>query len=82
MNQHKSTAEWQIDHTKLNIDVEKRGSGEEKRPWLTIITDFYTRRIVGFKLSSEPLTDAQMAQFLDETLEDESTKIDEDKEGN
>jgi transposase InsO family protein len=82
MNQHKSTAEWQIDYTKLNVNVQNQESGEEKRPWLTIITDFYTRRIVDFKLSSEPLTDAQMAQFLDETLEDESTKIDEDKEGN
>jgi transposase InsO family protein len=66
-----------MDHTELNIDVEKRGSGKTERPWLTIMMDADTRMIVGSRVSSEPLTEAQMAQFLDELL-----GSDDDKEGN
>jgi transposase InsO family protein len=55
---------WQMDHTRLDLGifVTKKGEKGEKRPcfpWLCIIMDSYTRRIVGFKLSPKPLTDAQ-----------------------
>jgi len=56
MGDNGTGAEWQVDHTRLDLGifVTKKGEKGEKRPcfpWLIIITDFYTRRIVGFKLS-------------------------------
>lgn len=78
---------WHVDHTRLDIAVDGQEVEQPCRPWLTVVMDSNTRRLVDCKLSTRPLTDVEMAQFLDETLEDEAledetTKTDDDKEDN
>ena len=41
---------WQVDHTPLDL-VARRDDGREGRPWLTVITDDYSRAIAGFSVS-------------------------------
>lgn len=43
---------WQADHTQLDL-VAKRDRDGDGRPWLTIITDEYSRAIAGFALAFE-----------------------------
>ena len=41
---------WQADHTPLDL-VAQREDGRDGRPWLTVITDDYSRAITGFAFS-------------------------------
>jgi putative transposase len=41
---------WQADHTLLDLTAQ-RDDGREGRPWLTVITDDYSRAITGFAFS-------------------------------
>ena len=43
---------WQADHTQLDL-VARQEDGREGRPWLTIITDDFSRAVAGFALAFE-----------------------------
>ena len=58
---------WQADHTLLDICVlDERG--QEKRPWLTVIIDDFSRAISGYYLYLEPPTALQTALTLREAI--------------
>ena len=54
---------WQADHTLLDIWV-RHASGLPVRPWLTVITDDYSRAIAGFGLSFQAPSAIQTALIL------------------
>lgn len=52
---HEATApneRWQADHTQLDL-IAVRDDGREGRPWLTIISDEFSRAVAGFALAFE-----------------------------
>ena len=48
----RSNEVWQADHTQLDIYI-LDGKGKERRPWLTIVLDDYSRAVSGYYLSLE-----------------------------
>ena len=58
---------WQADHTELDIYV-LDDKGQQRRPWLTIIIDDYSRAIAGYYLYFEHPTALQTALTLRESI--------------
>jgi putative transposase len=58
---------WQADHTPLDL-VARRDNGREGRPWLTLITDDYSRAIAGFAVSFDAPSAIQTALALRQAI--------------
>ena len=58
---------WQADHTQLDL-VARRDDGREGRPWLTLITDEYSRAITGFAFSFDAPSTIRTALALRQAI--------------
>lgn len=58
---------WQADHTELDLDA-RRDNGSEARPWLTVITDDYSRAVTGFAFSFEAPSTLRTALALRQAI--------------
>jgi putative transposase len=58
---------WQADHTPLDL-VARRDDGRDGRPWLTVITDDYSRAIAGFSFSFDAPSSIRTALALRQAI--------------
>jgi putative transposase len=58
---------WQADHTELDL-IAQRDDGREGRPWLTLITDEYSRAITGFAFSFDAPSTIRTALALRQAI--------------
>jgi putative transposase len=58
---------WQVDHTQLDL-VARREDGREGRPWLTVVTDDYSRAIAGFAFSFDAPSAIRTALVLRQAI--------------
>jgi putative transposase len=58
---------WQADHTLLDLMALDEG-GRQRRPWLTLITDDYSRAICGFALSFDAPSTIRTALALRQAI--------------
>jgi hypothetical protein len=59
-----SNQRWQFDHQPLDIVINSNTGGEVGRPWITMIIDAYSRTPVGFSVSLQPPTQADIERSL------------------
>ena len=58
---------WQADHTQLDL-VARRDNGREGRPWLTVVTDEYSRAVAGFAFSFDAPSTIRTALALRQSI--------------
>ena len=58
---------WQADHTPLDL-VARRTDGREGRPWLTVISDDFSRAITGFAFSFDAPSSIRTALALRQAI--------------
>ena len=68
---HRTEAEtpnaiWQADHTQLDIFI--KNGGDDRKPWLTIVLDDYSRAVAGYALSLSAPSAIQTALALRQAI--------------
>lgn len=58
---------WQADHTQLDL-MARRDNGREARPWLTVVTDEYSRAVAGFAFSFDAPSTIRTALALRQSI--------------